>query len=350
MTQAVLPLHRELLRSYGNSSLLVGYMPELPPENTICIGVKAELLGREVSVSAAALAHIHGLWTPFEWRASKFFLDRSVPLIMSPHGMLEPWAMAHKRLKKVLAWHLYQRRILSKARLLIVNSERELGSIRRLEIANPVAVIENGVDVPAGFDPGYADGTREKIVLFLSRLAPVKGIMDLLEAWAQVPNLNGYQLHLYGNAEPGYEEKVNACIRELSLESSVRVLGPVYGDGKWQVYRSADVFVLPSYSENFGIVVAEAMLAGLPVITTDATPWGHLRERGYGWIVKNDVNQLTNALSQAMELSPSRKREMGKAASQFAMARYSWKNIGEKYLAAYEWAKNQGNAPDFIDL
>ncbi|WP_280359985.1 glycosyltransferase [Pseudomonas sp. BN606] len=351
ITQAVLPLHRELLRSRVNSLLLVGVPPENPPENTISIGARAELLRQGVAGPAAdSIAHVHGLWTPFEWRASKFFLDRSVPLIISPHGMLEPWAMAHKKLKKMAAWHLYQRRILSRCKLLVVNSERELGSIRRLGVSNPVAVIENGVDVPANIDFSRVDGAREKIVLFLSRLAPVKGINDLLTAWSRIVNKNGFQLHLYGNAEPGYEAKVRACIRQLSLESSVRVMGPVYGESKWQVYRSADIFVLPSYSENFGIVVAEAMLSGLPVITTDATPWGHLQERGYGWIVKNDSARLADTLSWAMELPEARKREMGEAASQFALEQYSWKNIGRKYLDAYEWVTGKGKIPDFIDI
>lgn len=285
---------------------------------------------------STVVLHVHGLWGPFELRACKYARRLRIPLIMSPHGMLEPWALQHKKAKKWLAWRLYQRRWLSKADLLIVNSWKEYRTVREMGLKAPVAMIENGVDT-SGFDSNIIRTDDRKCVLFLSRLSPVKGIFDLLEAWARLPSSHSYELRIYGHADPGYDLQVNAIIKRLGLEKSVKVHGAVFGSEKWQVYKNADVFVLPSYSENFGIVIAESLLAGLPVITTRATPWEFLESENLGWLVENDVEQLTEALLKAISLPEPQRQAMGKTAEAYAKERFLWPDIIDKYAETYDW-------------
>jgi len=250
--------------------------------------------------------------------------------------MLEPWALRHKRLKKWLAWRLYQRRWLARADMLVVNSLNEYRTVRGMGLKVPVAVIDNGVDTN-GLDSASVRTESRKCVLFLSRLSPVKGIFDLLEAWARLPRGHAYELRVYGHADPGYGQQIKAAIERLALGGSVKLKGAVFGAEKWQVYKNADVFVLPSYSENFGIVVAESLLAGLPVITTRATPWQCIETERLGWLVENDPAQLADTLWAAMRLPDASRKQMGARAAVYAKTHFLWPDIIEKYAETYAW-------------
>jgi glycosyltransferase involved in cell wall biosynthesis len=263
---------------------------------------------------------------------------------MSPHGALEPWAFNHKRLKKRLAWWGYQRALLTRANLLVVNSEQELNNLRALGLHVPIAVIANGVDIDAAeSSPGTL--VREKIILFLSRLTAKKGIPDLLDAWHGVADKGGYSLHLRGFGETEYVDFVRSRIDELGDASTVRLLPAVFGSEKWHAYQSASVYVLPSYSENFGITVAEAMCGGLPVITTKATPWSMIQSEQVGWIIDNDVKQLQGCLQAVVSMDPRTLKDMGERAKKFAYERFMWRQIVEKYVATYAWLKEPSTTP-----
>lgn len=337
IASAALPLHLGIYERNRQARILCGLPAAGVVSGQQCLTPSgqgfASLAGES---SLPAVVHVHGLWTPFEWRACTYARRAGVPLIMSPHGMLEPWALRHKRLKKWLAWRLYQRRWLARADLLVVNSWNEYRTVRSIGLKTPVAVIENGVDI-SSFDQATVRTDTRKCVLFLSRLSPVKGIFDLLEAWSRLPADHGYELRLYGPADPGYAEQIDAAIKRLALGGSVKLKGPVFGAEKWQTYKNADVFVLPSYSENFGIVIAESLLAGLPVITTRATPWEGLEEERLGWLVENDPGQLADTLQAAMQLSDAQRQQMGLRAAAYARAHFLWPDIIDKYAETYAW-------------
>lgn len=337
IASAALPLHLGMYQRNVQARLLCGLPAAGSVSGQQCLTPAgqgfASLAGES---SLPALVHVHGLWTPFEWRACAYARRVGVPLVMSPHGMLEPWALRHKRLKKWLAWRLYQRHWLARADLLVVNSWNEYRTVRGMGLKAPVAVIENGVDI-SSFDQVGVRTDRRKCVLFLSRLSPVKGIFDLLEAWSRLPAGHDYELRLYGPADPGYVEQIDAAIERLALGSSVKLKGPVFGAEKWQAYRNADVFVLPSYSENFGIVVAESLLAGVPVITTRATPWECLETERLGWLVENDSVQLAETLWQAMQVPDEQREQMGLRAAAYARAHFLWPDIIDKYVETYAW-------------
>ena len=138
-----------------------------------------------------------------------------------------------------------------------------------------------------------------------------------------------------GDIEREYEAKVRARVKELGFEDQFVFTGALNDDEKWAAYARADLFVLPTYSENFGIVVAEALWAGVPVITTKGTPWHELEERKCGWWIDVGVEPLVVALQDAMLLPDDERIEMGERGKKLIDEKYTWdavvKNMAEGY-------------------
>ena len=284
------------------------------------------------------LIHLHGMWTPFLAVAALIAHRRRIPLVISLHGCLESWALAYKQQKKWLALKIYQGAILRSATLFVATANQELESIRRLGLRQPVAVIPNGVDVgpPSHLE---AHGTV-KTILFLSRVHPVKGLLDLVEAWARVRR-PGWRIVIAGGDTDGYRAKVEALVRVKELQSDFEFAGFVDGARKQACFDSADIFILPTYSENFGIAVAEALANELPVITTTGAPWQELVEHRCGWWVKPGVEGVSGALIEAMECDPAELRKMGQRGHQLVLNKYSWAQIGSAALATSQWLLDQ---------
>ena len=291
-------------------------------------------------INKNSVVHSHGLWDMYGRKTCMLALKNNIPLVISPHGMLEPWALKHKRVKKFIAWHLYQKRIINKASLIIVNSTQEYESVRGLGFKNPIAVLGNGVDETEHCEKITFE-KRNNVILFLSRISKVKGITDLIKAWSLVSNKENYQLHLCGNADREYLVEVNRLIKKLNLTSSVKYLGPKFNKEKWQQYESSHLFVLPSYSENFGIVIAEALLAGLPVLTTYATPWAILEERSIGWSTNNDAYELATKIQAYINLPLEDKMSLHERVKKYSQGNFSWEKVFLEYSTCYKWVVNQ---------
>ncbi|MCO4799729.1 MAG: glycosyltransferase [Colwelliaceae bacterium] len=336
VSDVALQLHKNFLANNISAILISGSHTNLLPYQYDA-GLKAEKLKDfKLKKEENYIIHIHGLWTPFVFLVYLFAKKNKIKLIISPHGMLEPWAMNHKFWKKKLAWVLYQKKILKDADLIIVNSQKEEKAVSCIGLRIPVVVINNGVDVthiPKSFLPAPSN----KTVMFLSRLSPVKGLPDLIEAWSLLPINHGYTLKIYGHADAGYENELKDLIKTFNVKNSVSIEGPVFEEEKWIAYDHASIFILPSYSENFGIVVAEALWVGTPVITTFATPWDCLTNEGIGWQVENDSLQIRDVLTKAMSLGDSELIEMGKKASKYSKDQFNWSEIINHYVNSYHW-------------
>lgn len=331
-----LQLHKHFLANNIKAHLISGSHTSLLPYQYDA-GKKAErikdfILQKEDSY----IMHIHGLWTPFIFFVYSFAKKNKIKLVISPHGMLETWAMNHKFWKKKLAWIIYQKKMMKNADLIIVNSLKEKNTVNYLGLDVPVGVINNGVDtsqVPQSFLPVPSD----KTAMFLSRLSPVKGLPDLIEAWSLLPMNHGYRLKIYGHADAGYESLLKSLIKKFNVANSVSIEGAVFGEEKWIAYDQASIFILPSYSENFGIVIAEALWVGTPVITTFSTPWECLIKERIGWQVDNDPLQIRDALSNAMDLDKNTLLAMGKRASTYSRSQFDWGGIINNYISSYHW-------------
>ncbi|MCK4788937.1 MAG: glycosyltransferase, partial [Desulfobacteraceae bacterium] len=228
-----------------------------------------------------SLLHSHGLWLPVNYWAARAARRYNIPLVIHPRGMLEPWALSNKVWKKRLAMLLFQRRDLESATLLIATSLDEYQNIRNLGFSQPVAIIPNGIQldtVNKGVLPPNRK-SKERTALFLSRIHPKKGLLNLITAWGQLRPTN-WRLRIVGPNEGGHLAEVIAAASANGIEDVVDFVDEVDDESKKAVYQNADLFVLPTFSENFGVVVAEALAHGLPVITTRGAPWSDLETYG----------------------------------------------------------------------
>lgn len=285
------------------------------------------------------VVHDNGLWRPHNHNLARLARQRRLPRIVSTRGMLEPWAIRHKRLKKAVAWRLYQRRDLAAADLLHATAATEAETLAGYGLGVPAALIGNGVPLPepSAAAPGDLAGTSERVALFLGRLHPVKGLPMLIEAWARL-RPQGWRLHIAGPDECGHRAEVEAQIARHRLGGVTTMLGPLDGGQVAAAYAAAALLVLPTRSESFGMAVAEALAHGVPVLTTTAAPWPELDAVRCGWRVAPTVDGLGGGLSRATASEPVELAEMGRRGRALVAARYAWGPIARRFLAAYEEA------------
>lgn len=294
------------------------------------------------------MIHLHGLWSPFLAVVGLAARIKKVPFVISPHGCLEPWALNHKRFKKQVALWLYQSSVLRAASMFMVTSEQECQSVRRLKLNQPVAIVPIGVDLPNHFES--RSNVNLRTFLFLSRIHPQKGLLDFVEAWAVVRQ-SGWRIVIAGDDEGSHRSQVESLIRQKGLQADFSWVGFVTGEAKQACFKHADVFVLPTYSENFGIAIAEALAYGLPVITTTGAPWAGLLTNHCGWWVEPGVPGIASALSQALACSPDELKAMGQRGRKWVAEQYSWSKIGIDAALACRWLLDSSQPqPDFVDI
>lgn len=252
--------------------------------------------------------------------------------------MLEPWAMRFKNLKKRVAWSLYQHADLENASRLHATSGAEAANLADLQLMPRVEVVANGMELPKvlqseKLDKAHPGGLRT--ALFLGRLHPKKGLPLLIDAWAEV-RPRRWRLIIAGPDEDGHSGEVAALIQRRGLTGDIRLVGPAYADEKAQLLASARVFVLPTYSENFGMAVAEALANGVPVITTTSAPWQELHTSKCGWWIPPERDALADALRSACAASEASLCEMGRRGRELIRSQYSWSKIAGRMACVYK--------------
>lgn len=297
------------------------------------------------------LMHGHGMWDLSTHWLAYASRKRNIPYVLSPHGMLEPWALQQGKWKKKIALKAYQYADLKYAHCIHVTAEMEFDSVRSLGFNNPVALIPNGIDV-SQFPQRQlvSSDIKQRKILFLSRVHPKKGIELLIDAWAMIPVdiRQNWGIDIVGNGEQEYLNSLQIRIDNQGLQNQISIVGPKFGEDKIISYQSADVFVLPTYSENFGVVVAEALASGVPVITTKGAPWKCLVDHQCGWWIDTDAHALKDALLEAMALSDQERFEMGSRGRKLVLDEFSIDAVAEKMHLLYQWILGEAEKPDFV--
>jgi glycosyltransferase involved in cell wall biosynthesis len=280
------------------------------------------------------LLHDNGIWLPHNHRIADLATKRGIPRFVSTRGMLEPWALKHKRAKKRIAWWLYQRWDLKRAHCYHTTAAAEAANVERLGLGVPTRIIPNGVDVPQAA-PAGCQGS--KTALFLGRIYPVKGLPMLVEAWSRV-RPKGWRLQIAGPDEAGHQAEVQKAVSAAGLNDVISFLGELDAGTKHAVLFGAGFFVLPTHSESFGMAVAEALAHGLPVLTTRGAPWPMLPDRGCGWWVDATVDGIAEGLRLATSLDNASLRQMGAKGREFVAAEFGWRPIARQFVTLYKEA------------
>jgi glycosyltransferase involved in cell wall biosynthesis len=293
-------------------------------------------------VGRDTLVHFHGIWQPSHPQIARQCREHKVPYLISPHGMLEPWAWKHKWWKKWPYFHTVEKKYLLSADAILATGQEEAGNIGRLLRHQNIAVLPLGLTGDAR--PGYDAARRELgwnhewILLYLSRIHPKKGLNLLLEALAALQGQLAVPMRLVvvGGGEESYVRSLQEWSRHKQ-QALPRVdwVGEVWGDARWKYFQGADLFCLPTHSENFGLAVLEACQVGTPVLTTRATPWSRLLEERGGYICEPNVNAIQQSVLQFLKdgkWHDTRRLTL----SEWAWQAFNWDTLVQDYLKLYQ--------------
>lgn len=345
------------LRRLGHDSALmaVGTSPPKPgleifPQSLSHIPVLNRLMAScalssavNVAASRGALLHLHGLWLLPNILPARAAQRHRVPLIISPRGMLGAAALEFSRNLKRVVLALGQRRAFETAACFHATAASEVEDIRRAGIKAPIAVIPNGIDIP---ECDEVSGART--VLYLGRLHPKKGIDQLITAWARIADRNpAWRLRIVGPSEVGCRAALERHVKNLGAPR-VAFDGPLFGNDRLAAYQQSGLFVLPTLNENFGMVVAEALAAGIPVISTKGAPWQGLEIERCGWWVEQGPDAMASAIDAALALPDVERAAMGVRGRAWMARDFGWDNIAVSMAEVYAWCLGSGGKPDCV--
>lgn len=280
------------------------------------------------------VVHVNCSWEPICSYVIFWAKQLQYPVVVTTHGMLEPWVLNKNRWKKSIALWGYLKRAIRKSDFLVATSFEEAENQKVLGYNEKIAVIPHGVIVEN--IPMKRDWKRHHEIFFLALLRPNKGADLLLDATADLKDkLQGYKVVIGGFGSDEYVACLRHKIKELGVEDMVSMPGMVSDAGKYVFYQQADVFVLPTLHENFGIVVAEALACGTPVITTKGAPWADLVTWNCGWWIERDVESLVYTLNEFLELSEGQLEQMGRNGRRLVEEKYSSRKMAEEMLKLY---------------
>ncbi len=271
--------------------------------------------------------HYHSLWLlPLRY-ATEAAHRREIPLVISPRGMLSGWAYRHRRWRKLLAELLVHPGAFAQAAGWHATSPEEAADIRALGFTQPVCVSPNGVDIP---DAATLTAARAKwlelcpaartrpVAVFYSRLHRKKRVRELIDLWLSAPR-GDWLLLIAGLPEDYTAAELRAEVAARGVTDKIVVFDSA---GHPPPYAIASLFILPSHSENFGLVIAEALAAGVPALVTDTTPWSGLGVNNCGWCVP--WTGFGNALASALTTRPAVLQSMGRRGAEWVRQDFSW--------------------------
>lgn len=335
---ASMPAHLPYLKTFplGLGPRRLGFSPKM-----------WHWLKHEAKSEYADIIHNHSLWMMPNVYPGGAVRNSSCRLVVSPRGALSAYALSINALQKKIFWHLLQAPALRQATCFHATAMSEYEDIRRHGFKQPVCILPNGIDVPP-LQEKSTEGRRK--LLFLGRIHPIKGIDNLLHAWQAVEHkFPDWDLQIAGPDNDGYLKEMQALAEKLQLKR-VEFCGALFGGKKLRAYRAADLYVLPTHSENFGMTVAEALAAGTPAIVTKGAPWEGLAEHGAGWWIDIGVEPLIACLEQALASTPAQLAEMGMFGREWMRRDFSWESIANQFLLTYRWLVNGGAPPPCVRL
>ncbi len=312
-------------------------------------------LSHNLSAANLDLVHTHGLWTYLSIVTLRWSQKRMKPYVVSPHGMLDPSALRNSQWKKRIASFLFEWRHLKGAACLHAINRPEAVAMRDFGLKNPICVIPNGVEIPDSTSKMQPPewGTEvvrgRKILLYLGRLHPKKGLPTLLKSWREAISKNGdWILVIAGWDQSGHRSELEQLVAQLGISDSVKFVGPLFGGQRDAAYQSANAFVLPSLSEGQPLAVLEAWSHGLAVIMTRECNLGEGFEMGAAIRMEPAIASGIDALETLFSLGDAALREMGMCGKRLVASSFSWPQIAAEMFSVYQWVIGAGPAPSSL--
>lgn len=277
--------------------------------------------------------HIHALWSPILHKISKLARANKIPTVWSTHGMTAPWSMRHKWWKKLPAWLFYQKKDLKSAAIIHCTTNPEVEWNHALGLKK-CFVAPLGTQLPEIHSTNPANRSNHTL-LFVGRIYPVKGLANLIKAWS-LCNSQNWKLRIVGPDQAGHKADLEVLIKDKGLCDSVEFVGPRYDKDLSQEYDNCDCLVLPSFTENFGATVVDALAHGKPCIASTFTPWKELQDYGCGWWVSNVPDKLAKAIQEIIDASDEIRREMGSRGRKLVEEKYTWDAVVKEMVKGYE--------------
>lgn len=330
-----------------------------PPVGPLALGL-APGIGRALRRRRHDVLHLHSLFTWPSHDAHAWGRRTGGPVVITPHGCLEPMALARSAWKKRAFRWLVEDANLRDARCLHALREGEAENFRRLGLRNPVAIVPNGVDLPSEdaisgdrfFAERFPLAAERKVMLFLGRVHPQKGLANLVGAWRDLlsdsPNVSkDWVLAIAGPDQLGHAAELASMVRDLGLERDVLLPGPLYGPEKHRALSSSGAFVLPSFFEGFSMALLEAMAYRLPSLVTRQCNFD-VGAHGAGLLCEPTRADVTRMLKAFFSHSPGELSAMGERGRALVASRYTWTNVAANLLRVYEWLLGGGPPPEAI--
>jgi glycosyltransferase involved in cell wall biosynthesis len=315
----------------------------------------SEKIGEFYDEFSPELAHVHGIWMYYSVANLKFSTAKSIPYVVSPHGMLDRWALQNSGWKKRIAATLFERKHLSNAACLHALCDSEAKALRDFGLRNPICVIPNGINMPTAINDTLAGPTRDenrtKTLLFLGRIHSKKGLKPLLGAFAKLPKSKreNWTITIAG-WDQGHQRDLQSLAKEIGIDSQVQFVGPKFGDDKNHLLRDCDAFVLPSFSEGLPMSVLEAWSYRKPTIITTAC---NLPEGlAYSATIECTPNEegLVTALTQLFALNEHERMTLADNAQRLVETKFTWPIVAKKTMDVYHWLLGQAEMPDTVLL
>ena len=279
------------------------------------------------------IIHSHMLWKGPNYYCGDAARKNNKPLIIAPRGTVSKWALEHSKWKKKIVMALWQKKALQQTEKFHVTSMQERNEVAGLGFC-PERVFEvpNGVTIPQVLSVKQ----RKKRIVFLSRIHEKKGVDILLHAWSGLYQLfPEWELGIVGPVDNDYADKMKSLATHLGCER-VSFTGELTGVDKDKYLQESLLFVLPTHSENFGMVVAEALANGVPVICSKGAPWERLNEKKAGWWIDIGIEPLKSALVNALSNDHERLIEMGKNGRGWMKDEFSWNSVAKRIIVEYK--------------
>ena len=349
---------------YGRGEPSIGHIFESPTE---WIATKGLWLGglswapslkpiMRRAVEEHDVFHNHSVWMLPNSYSSRYAQRAGKPVVITAHGILEPWALAHSRWKKQVVGAMFQRRELLEADCLQTNSLSEVEGIRQYGIKSPVAIIPNGVDLDVLDQPAdrslleckHPELIGKRLILFMARLHVKKGLEHLLQAWSRLAGKYPEWHLVVAGPDDGFEQQSKTIVANNSIDKHVTFTGNLQNEMGRVARQAAEIFTQPSFSEGFSMSILEAMAAHCPVLATPGCNFPQIESERVGVIVEPTTDSTAEGLEHLLSLSDGERSEMGTRGRQLIEDSYTWDIVAQQTLELYHWLITGEDEPDFI--